>query len=670
MLLFVPVVSAQMFMNITDFYTANPLASYNVLVSTEDNRSLPYNNVDNLTAWYQFNENNQSASDSSGNGNTGTLNGYSFNNGQLNNVTQITGYYGNAYNFSTTLGNQSYVLLGNNASTLNISGQFTISAWIYPLNSTEAFRKTIVSKKQGSTGYGLVLEATSRTLRGDVYGLTDTYTSGSPTAISVNAWSYVTLRYNGTHITTFVNCTQQLNDASTGNVSSSTATPRIGTIASGSAEQFNGTIDEVRIHTVALNGTQICQEMNSPYPVNGNGLVASYSFESNFTNATGNYTYDTNNLVAGQINGSNRFNGVNEYITVPWSNSINDNITMSGWLNILNTTTSSRTLGFGNSAGSTNYLNVRITSNEIYLDMRDNDSSATTSTKIPFTSTGWNLVTFTINQPYFVMYVNGNLISNSSIAGQNNFVVNRVAIGALVRSTVSDYFNGSIDDVRIYNASLSATQIADIYNAGAYRIYNYTSSNGNGTINLPLTNTGLVNMSITSTANGGYYQSWAINHNTNVDYLNTMAQSTNTFSATQKVTGLTATASFVTQYLTNSTHYMYVQPYQVNLSGGWYGAFNYTPVALTTGSYAYTGAYNWLANISASLIPEINGNAVTYTFRNGQYSFSEASTTSTTSNIGLVNTVNYNLTINATYPTGSVSIYIPNHNVSNGIVIQ
>ena len=42
-----------------------------------------------------------------------------------------------------------------------------------------------------------------------------------------------------------------------------------------------------------------------------------------------------------------------------------------------------------------------------------------------------------------------------------------IVIGAVVRSTVSGYFQGQIDDVRIYSYALTAEQVLNAMNSGA-----------------------------------------------------------------------------------------------------------------------------------------------------------------------------------------------------------
>jgi hypothetical protein len=66
------------------------------------------------------------------------------------------------------------------------------------------------------------------------------------------------------------------------------------------------------------------------------------------------------------------------------------------------------------------------------------------------------------------LYVNGQL--NSSSLGVNGtylkYVTSSAYIGRERRADYQDYFNGSIDEVMIFNRSLSSEQVTEIYNAG------------------------------------------------------------------------------------------------------------------------------------------------------------------------------------------------------------
>ncbi len=73
----------------------------------------------------------------------------------------------------------------------------------------------------------------------------------------------------------------------------------------------------------------------------------------------------------------------------------------------------------------------------------------------------WSFVVATWDGSYAKLYVNGQLKSTNATTGSGN-ISTATNIGA---ENTSRQFNGSIDDVRIYNRALSATEIQDLYNA-------------------------------------------------------------------------------------------------------------------------------------------------------------------------------------------------------------
>lgn len=75
----------------------------------------------------------------------------------------------------------------------------------------------------------------------------------------------------------------------------------------------------------------------------------------------------------------------------------------------------------------------------------------------------WHLLTTTISPTEKRTYVDGSLLNTETvtygtIAGANNF-----EIGRLGRSNVADYFNGLIDDVQVYNTTLSASDVSYLF---------------------------------------------------------------------------------------------------------------------------------------------------------------------------------------------------------------
>ena len=85
----------------------------------------------------------------------------------------------------------------------------------------------------------------------------------------------------------------------------------------------------------------------------------------------------------------------------------------------------------------------------------------------------WYHVAVTSDGSIWTLYINGMSESLVSVAGSNNGLwfndmtgshANRIANRQ--RSADNNFFDGLIDDVRIYNRALSATEIKRLYNMG------------------------------------------------------------------------------------------------------------------------------------------------------------------------------------------------------------
>lgn len=79
----------------------------------------------------------------------------------------------------------------------------------------------------------------------------------------------------------------------------------------------------------------------------------------------------------------------------------------------------------------------------------------------------WYLVTATYDGINLRMYVDGKSVSDPVASGSISSSSTPFLIGAQYNSgSISHYFNGQIDDVRIYNYALSAAQVRKLYNGG------------------------------------------------------------------------------------------------------------------------------------------------------------------------------------------------------------
>ena len=141
-------------------------------------------------AYWNLDENtNITATDLSGNGNTGTLTG---------SPTWVSGIYNSSVNFN---GSSNYITI-NNSTSLNIRAPITLSAWIYP-TSTASFQN-VISKRNTTSPYSLRIN-NGTNLEYYFHDGTATREYIKTGVIKLNTWQFVAATNDGTNINLYVN---------------------------------------------------------------------------------------------------------------------------------------------------------------------------------------------------------------------------------------------------------------------------------------------------------------------------------------------------------------------------------------------------------------------------------------------------------------------------------
>jgi len=201
----------------------------------------PFISSDNLISWWKFDNN---VLDSIGD-NDGTR--YNFTDGY------VSGKYNNALEFNSTT--QQYVGVGNHSSLNFGTGDFSVEAWIKPLE-TGTYQQVVA--------YGIYYGYWFY-ISNDVIGLT---TDGESTNFSHNDvifdgnWYHVVVVRNGYFINIYLDGMEKISEehSTIGDVST-TENLTIGSWG-GIQEYFNGTIDNVRIWNKALTSSEVSQLYN------------------------------------------------------------------------------------------------------------------------------------------------------------------------------------------------------------------------------------------------------------------------------------------------------------------------------------------------------------------------------------------------------------------------
>lgn len=226
------------------------------------------------------------------------------------------------------------------------------------------------------------------------------------------------------------------------------------------------------------SGTETYFQTNAwPSPSRGTcyGLVAWYPFNNSADDFSGRGHHaltETNLTVttgaSGQQNSAYNFNGIDSKINTTYSSALDvgtPELTFSAWVNI-------ETFGSATKA--------IISRNAPYLLWVEPDSSLrsglrtnsawiwSTTTPGSLTLNQWTHLAVTYNGTQRNSYINGVLATtDTSLTGSINTNSIGLNIGFDACCGGRYYFDGSMDDIRIYNRALSQQEIAQLYSIGA-----------------------------------------------------------------------------------------------------------------------------------------------------------------------------------------------------------
>jgi prepilin-type N-terminal cleavage/methylation domain-containing protein len=210
----------------------------------------------------------------------------------------------------------------------------------------------------------------------------------------------------------------------------------------------------------------------------GSGTSANDSSGSNNHGTLINGSIWSTDIPSPQFGKSISFNGSTNYIAVPnsVSLSLNSSLTLSAWVKRNSLTSFSYTIISKGSlnGGSTNVsYGLFLAGTNNYSGRISNNGSTITgiTSSGVYNDTNWHLVTLVYNSSLQTLnlYIDGvqaatplTGVTSSLFTNNTNFTV-----GSMILSGAPSWFwNGLIDDVRVYNRPLSAVEIGMLYNSG------------------------------------------------------------------------------------------------------------------------------------------------------------------------------------------------------------
>jgi len=203
------------------------------------------------------------------------------------------------------------------------------------------------------------------------------------------------------------------------------------------------------------------------------GLVAAYGFNEGLGTWLNDASGNGNDgaiagatwTASGKFGGALSFDGINDWVTITDSDSLDltNGMTLEAWVKptssaawrsvILKETTG----GLAYSAYSHNDRNRPAG----YVHIGGSDVSAAGTASLPLNS--WSHLAVTYNGSVLRIYVNGAQKASRSVGGALTASAGPLRLGG--NSVWGEYFAGLIDEIRIYNRALSATEIQSDMNA-------------------------------------------------------------------------------------------------------------------------------------------------------------------------------------------------------------
>ncbi len=443
--------------------------------------------------------------DSSGNGNHGIAYGA---------ITVAGGKYGRCGSFN---GSNDYVNCGNDAS-LNLRNTLSIEAWIKPDTIPPSTKQASIVDRSSdnATGYWFYLANTGVLGFLRFKGIWDAV--GSTGTIPTGTWTHAVVTYDDSvpnEVTFYINGQFDRAVSLNGPIDSSSNNLLIGD--RGNLHFFDGTIDEVAIYNRVLteeeihthyeegspegpgaidiyrtSGTYVSSVKDAGQLVSWNKICweedANYGEElepesgmmglwhmndDNWTDSSGNENNGTGHggvaFATGKFNTSGgKFDGINDYVNCGNDNSLNirNTITIEAWIKPDTLSTVNQNSIVSKSLGYWFFVSTERKLSFLRFNAKDPETGygrfSVLSTDVTISTGTWTHVAATYDTTTgntVKLYINGQLSKSTNfVNGPIDSTTSSLTIGEWQNL---HFFDGTIDEVAIYNRVLSASEILE-----------------------------------------------------------------------------------------------------------------------------------------------------------------------------------------------------------------
>jgi len=325
--------------------------------------------------------------------------------------------------------------------------------------------------------------------------------------VDLNKWSHIEIVTTGSVAYMYVNgkITSQKNYTSF----TFPENLYIGIHGSSGAYGWVGYIDDVKIYPYARSAAQIKQDYNSRGSLNGSSvnlgvqsstapdlnskLVSYYKFDEGSGTTVYDSTTNQNNGTFGtgtsaptwtnnsKFNKALSFNGSSNYLSTPRIPNITSNqITISAWINPNSISGTQEISNQGQwDGGPWTGWRFQLNSGHISFKLGDGTSTPYTYSAGSISTNNWQQVVGVWDGSYIYIYINGKEAGKSAKSFTYSGNNSTHWIGKYPGTGY--FFNGLIDEVKIYNTALTPDEIKQDYNAGAATQFGATNQTIGGT---------------------------------------------------------------------------------------------------------------------------------------------------------------------------------------------
>lgn len=391
-------------------------------------------------------------------------------NGTASGVTLTTDRKGKA--------NSAYSVPGGTTNSVNVAhtaklsptGNMTVSTWMRPSTASQASFARLVTKYDGANINYLMAYDTTNKMR----FIVDSDTSARSTALSTtiptdtNRWYHIVGVRNGSTVSIYIDGVLEHSTAFSGSTNKTTTTQL--QLGGGAGNSFTGTQDDTRVYERALSEAEIkalYDQYDAGIRLNAGagGLVGHWKLDNgaarDSTPYASNGTLFNATATTDRKNQSNRalsFTGDNgSYVTMGNQTRYQvNNGTLSAWVKTTAPGSSYRGIIVKTSA-----YGIFLANGLLYSYNWATSSNLATSTNLA--DGNWHHVAMSFQSGVTngtILYADGVpvLTTTLSVASQGS----PLNLGTGFGSGAGQNINGSIDDARMYNRVLTATEIANL----------------------------------------------------------------------------------------------------------------------------------------------------------------------------------------------------------------